>query len=203
MNALLLSVVGHASGHHTGIPTTGVEGLGPPLFQTEQTGWSAQVEDGIVRVYVGRDLEATQDWMARMQSRLIRFDPQPYMEMADEAYGDGETLLLLRDGNVGIVVHTKANALHWATLVQSAIVDEPEPWPEPCHLEQDELGWWRLVADTPAQLSYIGGIRHPDGGLVFVVPPTSAIVWDHWGRSTRSDFGDPTDPVNPSDGRHP
>ena len=46
--SFVFSLCALASGMHTGVPTTGVEGLGPPLFQTEQTGWTTQVADGIV-----------------------------------------------------------------------------------------------------------------------------------------------------------
>ena len=177
-----------AAGLHTGIPTQGIEGFSDPLYQTTATGWSTLVEDGLLRVFVAQDAETAAAWLVTMQEKLARFDPQPYLEYADEALGDGETILLFRDGNVAVLVHTKANALRWADAALAAISDEPVPWPTPPALLRDDLGWWRLSAPGAAHISYVGGERLEEGGLMFSRPPRAGIAWDAWGRAARTGY---------------
>jgi hypothetical protein len=185
---ILLLPAALAAGSHTGIPTTGVEGLAAPMYQTSQTGWTALVEDGLIRVFVGQDDSSATTWVETLTGQLAKLDPQPYPDLADMALGDGETLLLIRDGNIGILVHTKANALHWAEQMLGAISDEPVPWPAPPTLLRDELGWWRLQAPGAVHIAYVGGERLDEGGLVFSSPPRAAVAWDGWGRAARVEF---------------
>ncbi|MFT5683832.1 MAG: hypothetical protein ACI8RZ_004764 [Myxococcota bacterium] len=178
-----------AAGLHTGIPTTGVEGFAAPMYQTTETGWTALVEDGLVRVFVGRDAESATAWVVTMQKKLEKFEPHPYPEFADEALGDGETILLFRDGNIAVLIHTKANALVWGEVALAAISDEQIPWPAPPILLQDDLGWWRLSAPGAAHIAYVGGERLSAGGLVFSHPPRAGVAWDAWGRAARVEYG--------------
>ena len=206
--ALLLSSSGRAQ-QYTGIPTEGVEGFGVPMFQTTETGWSAQVEDGIVRVYVGADAEAAEAWVELMRSRLVKQDPQPYppedaspealaawtLEV-DAALGEPESLLLLRRGNLGVMVHTAARAQHWAEVALAAASQEPQPWPAPPTLSQDDLGWWRLTAPGAVHIAYVGGERVPgSSGLVFEAPPRAAVAWDRFGRAARIGYAPDGTPV--------
>ena len=188
-----------AAGQHTGIPTEGIEGFSIPMYQSTATGWSAQVEDGLVRVFVATDQETAQEWVVTMQKKLVKFDPQPYPEFADEALGDGETILLFHDGNIAVLIHTKANALHWGQIALDAISDEPVPWPSPPLLMQSELGWWRLDAPGATHIAYVGGERLADGGLTFVQPPRAAVAWDAWGRAARVEFDEQGNPLPPSE----
>lgn len=192
-----------AAGIHTGIPTEGVEGFSLPLYQSTATGWSAQVEDGLVRVFVAQDVEAAQLWVVTMQEKLAKFDPQPYPDLADEALGDGESILLIREGNLAILVHTKANARQWAEVALEAISDEPVPWPSPPTLLSSELGWWRLEAPGAVHIAYVGGTRMEQSGLSFTTPPRAAVAWDAWGRAARVEFDAEGQPLPSEQGRDP
>ena len=185
---ILLISAALAEGLHTGIPLDGIEGSSLPMYQSTATGWSTLVEDGLVRVFVARDVETATAWMITFQEKLAKFDPQPYPEFADEALGDGESILLFRDGNISVLIHTKANALHWAEITLAAISDEPAPWPEPPLLMKDDLGWWRLDAPSATHIAYVGGERLDSGGLTFTAPPRAAVAWDGWGRASRVEY---------------
>ncbi|MEL6349959.1 MAG: hypothetical protein AAFV53_43050, partial [Myxococcota bacterium] len=106
----------------------------------------------------------------------------------DEAFGDGEGLLIYRDGNVGIMVYVNANAKKWAARTSAAITDEFVPWPAPARLRVDEMGWWHLEAEGATHLSYIGGERMDGPSLTFTTPPRAAVAWDEYGRATRVNF---------------
>ncbi len=186
---ILVTLAALAEGAHTGVPTAGIEGFSAPMYQTSQTGWSAQVEHGLVRVFVGHSAEEAKTWLADMTERLAKLDPQPYPEFADEALGDGERLLLFREGNIGVLVHTSEQALLWAERTLAHIDDTPHPWPAPPALHRDDLGWWRLEAPGAAHIAYVGGERVPgSAGLVFSVPPRAGVAWDGWGRASRVEY---------------
>jgi hypothetical protein len=200
-----------AGTEYAGVPVEGVEGFGRPLFQSTLTGWHTQVEDGIIRVYVAPSEEAAAAWIVKMRARLAKLNPQPFEAPAatvmdteeetedplpplrfEEAYGEPSGLLLFRDGNLGIVVHTKEDAMLWAQRTQAAAVIGPSPWPAGPTLSQDELGWWRLEAPGAVHIAYVGGERVPDAGLRFDVPPRAGIAWGPLGRATRIDFPPPS-----------
>lgn len=204
-----------AGPQYAGVPVEGVEGFGRAMFQSAQTGWHVLVEDGMVRVYVAPDEDTAHAWVEKMCERLAKLDPQPYTPpppeaaaaaviapeeaedavvlpplVFDEAFGDpgGDGLLIFRDGNLGVVVHTKANAMQWAQRTQAAAVLEPTPWPLAPTLRQDELGWWALEAPDAVHISYVGGERIPDAGLRFYAPPRKGVAWGPLGRAAVIEF---------------
>ncbi len=192
LTTLLLSLsIAQADGMHIGVPVRGIEGFGAPSFQSTQTGWSAVVLDGFVRVYVGKTEADTQAWIARMKKRLRKEKPEvnPAAFTAEgitDVHGNGTKLILFRDGNVGICVRHKTNARPWARKAHAAIVDEGPPWPTGARVETVD-GTWRVIAPPgAAQVAFEGGKLVPGAGLSFSQPPTAVIVWDSFGRAVRS-----------------
>jgi len=189
----LLSSMALAGDIHTGVPIHGVEGLGEPAFQTSNTGWTASVDEGFVRIYTSRTEAEAVEWVARMRESLARFKPAPNPDfvatsVADEAYGDGQSLLIFRDGNTGVLVRNKKDAVVWAEILQLAISDEAAPWPAPAKLVEGD-GVWTVQAPTNAvHTAFEGGRLARHQGLTFTSPPRALIVWDKWGRATRSEM---------------
>jgi hypothetical protein len=179
-----------AAGIHTGIPVNGaVEGIGPPAFQTAETGWSATLPDGgIARIYVGTDEAAASTWLAQMQVG-VQVTLPPLADLGDEAVGDGAGMALTRDGNVGVMVQGTNDALDWAAQLLGAIVDDFQAaaWPAPPALQEDGERW---AVDAPgaAQVTFQGGRLARHAGLVFVQPPTRLVGWDAYGRPAAQDF---------------
>lgn len=202
-----------AGTQYAGVPVEGVEGFGRAMFQSAETGWHVLVEDGMIRVYVAEDEEAAHAWVEKMCERLAKQEPKPYppsapegtVEVAaapgadaalpplvfEEAFGEPNGLLIFRDGNLGVVVHTKANAMLWAQRTQAAAVTEPTPWPAPPTLTQDAMGWWALEAPEAVHVAYVGGERIPDAGLRFYTPPRKGVAWGPLGRAVVVDFTAP------------
>lgn len=114
----------------------------------------------------------------------------------EEAFGEPAGLLLFRDGNLCILVHTKANAMRWAQVTQAAAVLEPTPPPEAPRLWLDEMGWWHLEAPEAVHIAYVGGTLLPDAGLTFTVPPRAGVAWGPLGRATRIDFDAQGQPIS-------
>jgi hypothetical protein len=189
----LAATLAHAGGVHVGIPVSGIAGFGAPSFQTAQTGWSAVVLDGFVRVYVGRTEAETQAWIARMKKTLRRDKPRANpgafsAKGITDVHGNGSKLILFRDGNIGICVQHKSNARPWARKAHAAIVDTGPPWPAEARLTPVD-GIWRIETNPGAtQIAFEGGKLIPGEGLRFSVPPTAVTVWDALGRSARTEW---------------
>jgi hypothetical protein len=209
----LLCILGlaQADGIHTGVPVQGVEGLGEASFQTANTGWTAFVDDGIVRVFVARDEAGAKAWIERMRQAMAKYKPLENPDflansVADEAYGDGQGLLIFRDGNVGVQVRNKNDATTWAEILQLAISDEPVPWPTPAALIEGPEFWTVQTGPEIAHIAFEGGRLARHKGLRFTQPPRALIVWDKWGRATRStrqSTDEPTPVSDPSDNTIP
>ena len=73
---LIAATLAHAGNIHAGVPVSGIKGFGAPSFQTSQTGWSAIVLDGFVRVYVGKTEADAHAWVNRMLKTLSREKPK-------------------------------------------------------------------------------------------------------------------------------
>jgi len=194
ITTLLLTLgLSWADGLHTGVPVTGIEGLGKPTFQTSQTGWSAVVEDGFVRVYVGRTEGAAHAWVLDRKKALRKQDPTANpgllaLSGVSDVHGDGKKLILFRDGNVAICVrHKHEGALPWAQLVHESIVDDGPPWPKSGKLVQMGSTWQVDPPSGTVHIAFEGGELASNQGLVFLVPPTALIVYDSWGRSVRTE----------------
>ena len=187
MIALFLASIAFAGGRHGGIPVTGIQGLGEPSFETSFTGWSAQVEGGYVRIFVGHDDLEAHDWVDRMALGFSKpLVPYAGTLPAEDLQGDGKGVLLLRDGNVGLLVRVDptgaVDAQTWArTLLGSLAPDSP--WPAPPSLKQ-EGEHWIVVAPGAKQVAFHGGHLVANQGLVFSEPPTELVAWDALGRAS-------------------
>lgn len=187
MLPLLLALLApaRAAGLHAGLPVRQAE-LGEPAFQSAENGWSAPMADhtGMIRAFVGRDEAAAVDWMARQRESFTR--PLPDLDFADDAAGDGEGVLLFRDGNVGVLIRSDAGqARAWAERLRARIVDGAAPLPASV-LEATAEGW---VVDAPgaAAIRATGASARSsgsvDGRAVFAQRPSSVTVWDAYGRA--------------------
>jgi hypothetical protein len=187
MIALFLASIAFAGGRHGGVPVTGVQGLGEPSFETSSTGWSAQVDGGYVRIFVGHDDVEAHDWVGRMALGFSKpLTPYAGSLPAEDLQGDGKGLLVLRDGNVGMLVRVDptgtVDAETWArTLIGSLAPDSP--WPAPPSLKQ-EGDRWTVVAPGAKQVAFHGGHLVANQGLVFSEPPTELVAWDELGRAS-------------------
>lgn len=179
MISLLLLGAAMAAGLHTGIPVHGVQGLGEPQFSGVDAGWTATVEGGFVRVFVGRTEAEAAGWLS--MGLPLSAGQAPAYPFADEAWGDGASLLAFRDGNVGVFVRVERGALDLARELQAAIVDGGPAWPAPAPLVERQ-GRWELPVADPAGVSFQGGrlVRGP--GWVFSQLPAELVVWDAFGR---------------------
>jgi hypothetical protein len=192
MLLLFLLCSAQAADLHTGVPVVGVDGLGPPMFQDSTTGWTADMAGGFVRVFTGATVDAAEEWVIQMRESMERYRPQHnpnYLarSAADEAWGDGIGLLIIRDDNVGIMVRNNGRAGYWAELLEIAIVDLDAPWPTPPALIAAGQQWTVETTPDVQHIAFEGGrlVRH--GGLVFTQPPTALVAWDGWGRAARWD----------------
>jgi hypothetical protein len=184
-----------AAGVHGGIPVHGVAGVGEPTFLTPASGWSARVDGGFVRVFVGASEDAGEDWYARAVSSLGVAPPAfaGLATAADEAAGDGDTLVVFRDGNVGVLVRVDHDARLVADRLHAAIVDDVPAARGPSVSVVD--GRWECDAPDAVHLSFRGGRPATarmtvagSGGIgvhrSFTTPPTELVAWDAWGRPT-------------------
>ncbi|MGB0640534.1 MAG: hypothetical protein ACPGTU_14445 [Myxococcota bacterium] len=192
MTILLLvsTLFAHAADLHTGIPVRGIEGLGEPAFQTTATGWSAPVTDGFVRVFVGRSEQEAIEWVGRMRESLSRYKPEANEDFlttsgADEAYGNGLSLIIFRDGNVGCMVRHKEDVLPWAKALEDSIVDNGTAWPSAPKLKSSGDVWVVQEQQNTAHISFEGGKMALRPTLAFREKPSTLIRWDIWGRSSK------------------
>lgn len=193
---LLAVSLAHATNLYAGIPVTGVPGFGAPSFQTVQTGWSAVVLDGFVRVYVGEDEADAASWVLRMKKRLRKEKPKANPGAFKAAgiadvHGNGSRLILFRKGNIGICVRHKTNARPWAAKAVAAIVEQGPPPPAAPALVQSDDAWTLTPVTGYAQVDFEGGRLIPGQGYRFSQPPTAWTAWDQLGRSVRVERPDP------------
>jgi hypothetical protein len=184
---LLLVLTALAGGRHAGIPVRGVPGLGEPSFETSITGWSAQVQGGYVRVFVGRDDLEARAWVERMTMGFSKpLATYAGSLRAEDVKGDGRGILLFRDGNVGFLVRVDAagaiDAETWARTLLGALAPDA-PWPAPPALKA-QGDRWTVVAPGAAQVAFHGGHLAPNQGLVFTAPPLELVAWDEYGRAS-------------------
>jgi hypothetical protein len=180
----------HAADLHTGIPVRGVEGLGEPAFQTTATGWSAPVSDGFVRVFVGKSEQETIEWVGRMRESLSKSKPEANVDYlttssATEAYGNGTSLIIFRDGNVGCMIQHKEDVLPYAKALEDSIVDNGTAWPSPPKLHRTGDVWVLQEQQNTAHISFQGGKMALRPTLAFREKPSTLIRWDMWGRSSK------------------
>lgn len=182
--SLILAFLGMAlaGGLHSGIPVRGVQGLGEPTFVGEAMGWTAPVEGGLVRVFVGPDEASASRWLNG--SIPLSAGRPPALNLADEAYGDGLGLVAFRDGNVAVFVRVNDGALALAERLRASIVDDGSPWPKaPALTEQG--GRWTLSVPAEDAVSFQGGRLAPGPGWTFTALPYELLVWDSYGRPVR------------------
>lgn len=185
MIALLIGFALAADGElHAGIPVTGVPGIGEPSFLTPTTGWTAPVQGGWVRVFVGPTEADSIDWYARQLESLGRQPPvlTDLAALTNDAHGDNEKLVSFRDGNVGVVVRVQSGARAVADTLRAAIVDQAQAAPKPTLASSG--GQWRVDAPGAVHMSFTGGRGVPFQRGVFTDAPREVIVWDALGRAT-------------------
>lgn len=173
-----------AAGVHGGIPVRGVPGIGEPSFQTPATGWTAAVEGGWVRVYVGLTEAAGEDWYGRTLQTLgvPPAELAPFAPGIDAAHGDGDTLVAFRDGNVAVLVRTSTGARAVAEALHAAIVEDTAGPKAPTI--RASAGTWEVDAPSAVHISFTGGRGVPFKRGVFTEPPRQIVVWDALGRAT-------------------
>lgn len=166
---------------HTGVPVRGVAGVGEPSFVAPSEGWTASIDGGLLRVFVGRAEGDAADWVARQRALLVRA-PEPLPGLGDEAWGDGDGLVLFRDGNVGVLVRAPAEARALAERVRAALVDDGSAWPRGPALVAGE-GAWTLPVSQGYSVMFRGGLLANQPGWTFTALPDEIFVWDPWGRA--------------------
>ncbi len=202
---LLLAAPARAAGLHAGIPLDAVPGLATVQFQDSAEGWTAQVPGGLVRVYVAPDEALARAWVERMKAvgrvKGPYAGPLPAPEV-DEAWGDGDDTLVVRDGNLGVMVQARTGAAGWVAKLLAAAEREPRPWPAPPRLVPRGDGTWTVEAPAgAAQLAWEGGRRLPGPALVFSEPPRALVAWDRLGRAARVELEEGGEPAGPRKGR--
>lgn len=179
---LMFATAALAGGIHAGIPVRGVEGLGEPTFLTPASGWSAAVEGGWVRVFVGATEAEGAEWYTRALESIGN-PPAPLVGFpADEAHGDGATLVAFRDGNVGVLVRAERDAGNVATRLHTAIVEAAPVVVPSLRPSLDET--WIVEAPGAAAVRAVGGGAVPFQAHTYKSRPTEVYVWDAWGRVT-------------------
>jgi hypothetical protein len=181
---------------HTGIPVHGIGGLSAPIFQTAQTGWSAQIPRGIIQVYVAQSETEAIVWTTMMQEKMVKYRPQPNDEyrtrfQVDDAIGDGVGLLIVRNKNLAFMVRHDGQAQEWAATLNESIIDIPAPWPEPAVFEKHDDVWRVATNEAIAHISFQGGQTVATPELGFSSLPERIVLWDGWGRATVTDRTQP------------
>ncbi len=177
---ILLLSMALAGGLHSGIPTTGVPGLGEARFLTPQTGWTAPVAGGVVKIYVGETEADAVDWYERSVGSLT-LAPVTGAVLGDASFGDGDGLLGFRDGNVAVMVRVEHGARGLAETLHAAIVDGAPP-PTGATLRPQADGTWRVEGAT-GTITFRGGQAVPFVEGQFRVKPEEVVLWDRYGRA--------------------
>lgn len=182
MTALLFCLSALANDWHAGVPVQGVPELGAPSFLTPDLGWTAPVDEGgFVRVFVGQDAEEAARWIQQAQMAITVPLP-PINDFGDEAYGDLEGLMLIRDRNVAIQVRAEGDAAAVVQWMLAAIPDAPLPWPQPPQLVKQD-GTWVVSAPWAVHVQFSqGGRTAPGATLRFTERPGQVVAWDVYGR---------------------
>ena len=193
LTLLLIITASLSAPPHTGIPVEGIEGLSAPIFQTAQTGWWAQIPRGTVQVYVANTEDDAGTWVASMKEKMAKYKPvinESYVAStsAQEAFGDGIGLLIVRDANIAFMVRHDGQAAEWANSLQSSIVDIPVPPLAPATFEKEGSDWVIAKPEGTVHLSFKGGETTKSTALRFSDPPEYVVIWDGWGRSVTSLF---------------
>ena len=180
------------------------------------SGITADFKGGLVRVFVGPSELAASWWVVRMtqvvekqkptavpfpaaaepQAEPVAADPAApptppaLLDSADELWASGDRLVIVRLGNVGIMVEVSSGARDKAEAVAAALLPAPGVPLAPPELRKVGTEW-RLdvpLSEPPLQVRYEGGQLSGSPGLTFSMPPTAAVVYDHQGRMSRQDF---------------
>jgi hypothetical protein len=170
---------------HVGIPVAGVAGLGEADFLTPELGWTAPIPDGFVRVFVGPSEAAAASW-ARAAQQAITVPLPSLAGVGDEAWGDTDGLLILRDRNVALQVRVRGGeddaALAVAETMLAAMPPTAVDWPSPPALVAAGEGSWRVEAPGAVAVRFTGGAVTDAAALTFTAPPDALVAWDAWGR---------------------
>ena len=168
---------------YSGVDINKITELKSSIFQTYETGWMGITKDGIIRVYVADSEEEVQLWMEAMKERLYKYQFPSIEELGDEGYGNPQNILLVREGNIGLLAQGK-NSEQWITLLQSLLISEIIPTPAPQLLTLDEQ-IYQLTIPEGFHFSFIGGTpSYTATGLSFVALPEKIILWSPYAQSS-------------------
>lgn len=193
--SLLISAAS-AAGLHSGVAVEALAGFEPPRHQSSREGLSLDFEGGIARVYVGPSVPAAQEWFAEKAAFVARQSPTPLDGVGDEALHAGDAMVLVRDGNVALLVQVKAGARAATDTLLQAIDDSGAPAPAAATLARG-AGGHVLTAPGATHIAWVGGRLAAEGpGLRFTVPPRRVVTWGPLGRATVQAFDPEGAPVS-------
>ena len=197
---LLLSGMAQAEPLLPGVPVAGVDGLGPADFLTPALGWTAPIEGGFVRVFVGTSAAEADAWVQQAQMAITV--PLPAVAgIGEAAWGDEDGLLLVRQGNLALQVRADGGARAVAETLLAAVPVEASDWPEPPTLQPTTDGRWQVEAPGAVAVRFADGGAIVPGSvpLTFTALPGTVVAWDALGRpsvwrASGEQAGDGVDP---------
>ena len=209
------SVPTPASPHWSGVDLSLVEWLSPPRADGYSSGLTADFKGGLVRVYVMPTETAASWWVQRMTAvvekqkptsvplpdqdstptpagapaggALPAGEPPPRLPTAQELYTTGDSLVIARIDNVGVMVETRAHAQDRAEAVLAVLSAQPAAWPVVPPLERTASGW-AIHPEPDTMVRFQGGTLGTGPGLRFTHPPTTVVVYDALGRASRQSY---------------
>ena len=199
----------------SGVELSLVEWLSPPRADGFTSGLTADFKGGLVRVYVMPSETAASWWVHRMTTVVDKQkptsvplpepestrspsgappsashphgEPPPRLPTAQELYTTGDSLVIARVDNVGIMVETRAHALDRAEAVLAVLSDLPAAWPVVPPLERTASGW-TIHPEADTLVRFQGGSLGTGPGLHFTHPPSTVVVYDALGRASRQSY---------------
>jgi len=192
----MLMSIALAGSVHTGFRLDGLEGFEAPRHQSVREGFSLDFPGGIARLYVGPTEAAAQEWFVEKSELVARQAPAVLPALGDQALHSGDGMVLVRDGNIAVLIQVRSGALSAADTLLAAVDDAPSPWPAAARL-LTVPGGFRVDAPEAVHVAYVGGeVRAQPGGLSFHAPPRRVVTWDAWGRATVQDFDERGQPID-------
>ncbi|MEC7946180.1 MAG: hypothetical protein VX265_01350 [Myxococcota bacterium] len=180
---------------HSGVVMTGHADFAPPRHQSAREGVSLDFPGGIARVYVGPTVPAAQEWFSEKAGKVARQKPIPLAGLGEEALHAEDAMVLVRDGNIAMLVQVASGARAATEALLGAVDDSGAPWPAPASLVRDGAGF-RIHAPQAVHVAWVGGRLSPSGtGAHFHTPPRQVVTWGPLGRATVQAFDEAGEPI--------